>query len=328
MLDPKMPRTFLIDTDTASDDAVALIMALRSKEIRVAAITVVAGNVPIAQATNNALYSAEICNSEVPVFAGAATPLLRELTIADWFHGKDGLGEHGYAPIKRRAESTHAVDAIIDTVRANPGVEIVTLGPLTNVALALSREPSLAKSVKRCIIMGGNPCCEGNVTPAAEFNIWVDPEAAHVVFHSGMNIEMVGWHLCRGEAALSLKDIEHVLALKTPLAEFAIRCNSLAQEAFFRQTGERGISLPDPVAMAIAIDPKLCTSASQHYVEIETASELTRGKTVVDRLDVTSDVRNRAVWAQARANQPNKIHICWTLDIAAWKSALYSALSS
>lgn len=328
MLDPKMPRTFLIDTDTASDDAVALIMALRSKEIRVAAITVVAGNVPIAQATNNALYSAEICNSEVPVFAGAATPFLRELTIADWFHGKDGLGEHGYASIKRRAESTHAVDAIIDTVRANPGIEIVTLGPLTNVALALSREPSLAKSVKRCIIMGGNPCCEGNVTPAAEFNIWVDPEAAHVVFHSGMNIEMVGWHLCRGEAALSLKDIEHVLALKTPLAEFAIRCNSLAQEAFFRQTGERGISLPDPVAMAIAIDPKLCTSASQHYVEIETASELTRGKTVVDRLDVTSDVRNRAVWAQARANQPNKIHICWTLDIAAWKSALYSALSS
>ena len=323
-----MPRTLLIDTDTASDDAVALIMALRSREIRVAAITVVAGNVPIAQATSNALYSAEICNSEVPVFAGAAAPLLRELTIADWFHGKDGLGEHGYVPIKRRAESTHAVDAIIDTVRANPGIEIVTLGPLTNIALALSREPSLAKSVKRCVIMGGNPCCEGNVTPAAEFNIWVDPEAARIVFHSGMNIEMVGWHLCRGEASLSLKDIEHVLALKTSLAEFAIRCNSLAQEAYFRQTGERGMSLPDPVAMAIAIDPKLCTSGSQHYVEVETASELTRGKTVVDRLDVTSDVRNRAVWAQARASQPNKIHICWTLDIAAWKAGLCSALSS
>jgi purine nucleosidase len=299
-----MPRTLLIDTDTASDDAVALIMALRSKEIRVAAITVVAGNVPIAQATNNALYSAEICNSEVPVFAGAATPLLRELTIADWFHGKDGLGEHGYAPIKRRAESTHAVDAIIDTVRANPGVEIVTLGPLTNVALALSREPSLAKSVKRCIIMGGNPCCEGNVTPAAEFNIWVDPEAAHVVFHSGMNIEMVGWHLCRGEAALSLKDIEHVLALKTPLAEFAIRCNSLAQEAFFRQTGERGISLPDPVAMAIAINPKLCTSSSHHHVEIETASELTRGMTVVDRLNVALDTR-QPVYLVASACAPS-----------------------
>jgi purine nucleosidase len=328
MLAPKMPRTFLIDTDTASDDAVALIMALRSKAIRVAAITVVAGNVSISQAVNNALYCAEICDSNVPVFPGAATPLLRELTTAEWFHGKDGLGDHGYAPTKRRAESTPAADAIIETIRANPGIEIVTLGPLTNLALALSREPNLAKSVARCVIMGGNPCCEGNVTPAAEFNIWVDPEAARIVFHSGLNIEMVGWHLCRGQAALNHKDIEHVLALKTPLAEFTVRCNSVAQYAYFKQTGERGISLPDPVAMAIAIDPKLCTSSSQHHVEIETVSDLTRGKTVVDRLNVTADTRNRDTWSQVHARQPNKIHICWTLDIPAWKAALYSSLAS
>jgi len=322
-----MPRIFLIDTDTASDDAVALMMALRSREIRVAAITVVAGNVPLAQATSNALYSAEICHSDVPVFPGDASPLLRELTTADWFHGKDGLGDHGYAPKKRRAESVHAADAIIGTVRANPGIEIVTLGPLTNLALALSREPRLAQSVNRCIIMGGNPCCEGNVTPAAEFNIWVDPEAARIVFHSGMNIEMVGWHLCRGEAALGLKDIDQILALKTPLSEFSMRCNSVAQDAYFTQTGERGISLPDPVAMAIAIDPKLCTSSSQQHVEIETASELTRGMTVVDRLNVTHDARNRLIWSQAHAGQPNRIHICWTLDVPGWKAALYSSLA-
>jgi purine nucleosidase len=327
MFASKMPCTFLIDTDTASDDAVALIMALRSKQIRVAAITVVAGNVSVSQAVNNALYCTEICDSNVPVFPGAATPLLRELTTADWFHGKDGLGDHAYAPVKRRAESMHAADAIIETIRANPGIEIVTLGPLTNLALALSRESSLAKSVARCVMMGGNPCCEGNVTPAAEFNIWVDPEAARIVFHSGLNIEMVGWHLCRGQAALSHQDINHVLALKTPLAEFAIRCNSVAQDAYFKQTGERGISLPDPVAMAIAIDPKLCTSSSQHHVEIESASQLTRGMTVVDRLNVTADTRNRAGWSQAHARQPNKIHICWTLDIPAWKAALYSSLA-
>jgi purine nucleosidase len=323
-----MSRTFLIDTDTASDDAVALIMALRSREIRVAAITVVAGNVPLHQATSNALYSAEICNSDVPIFSGAAAPLLRELTTADWFHGKDGLGDHGYAPTKRRAESIHGADAIVETVRANPGIEIVTLGPLTNLALALSREPSLAQSVKRCIVMGGNPCCEGNVTPAAEFNIWVDPEAARIVLHSGINIEMVGWHLCRGEAALGLKDIDHVLALNTALSEFAIRCNSVAQDAYFTQTGERGISLPDPVAMAIAINPKLCTSSSLHHLEIETASELTRGMTVVDRLNVTRDTRNRFIWSQAHARQPSKIHICWTLDIPGWKAALYSSLAA
>jgi purine nucleosidase len=321
-----MPRAFLIDTDTASDDAVALIMALRSPEVRVAAITVVAGNVPLEQATSNALYTAELCGSDVPVFPGAGAPLRRTLTTADWFHGKDGLGDHGYAPAKRRAESTHAVDAIISTLRGNPGIEVITLGPLTNLALALSRAPKIAAHVSRCIVMGGNPCCEGNVTPAAEFNIWVDPEAARRVFHSGLPIEMVGWHLCRGEAALRQRDIDHVLSLNTPLADFAIRCNSVASQAYLKQTGEDGISLPDPVAMAIALNPALCTS-STHYVDIETSSDLTRGMTAVDRLNVAEDTRNRATWARAIELRA-KAHICWTLDIPGWKSALFSALRS
>jgi len=322
-----MPRTFLIDTDTASDDAVALIMALRSREVRVAAITVVAGNVPVEQATSNALYTAELCGSDVRIYAGAGKPLIRKLVCADWFHGKDGLGDHGYAPAKRRAEPMNAVEAIIQTVRANPGIEIVTLGPLTNVALALSREPRLAESVKRCVIMGGNPCCEGNVTPAAEFNIWVDPEAARIVFHSGMRIEMVGWQLCRGQAALNEPEIADLLARKNPLADFAVRCNSTAADAYFKQTGERGISLPDPVAMGIALNPALCRSSSEHFVEIETASELTRGATVVDRLNVAGDTRNAAVWEQTIDEQPRKIHICWSLDIPAWKRLLFSAFN-
>src|ERR1700756_4983305 len=188
-----MTRTLLIDTDTASDDAVALIIALRSRDVRVAAITVVAGNVSVAQATSNALFTAELCGADVPVYSGAEGPLLRKLVIADWFHGADGLGDHGYKPAKRRVESAHAVDALIQTVDENPGIEIVTLGPLTNVAMALLREPKLASSVKRCVVMGGAPCCVGNVTPAAEFNIWVDAEVARIVFQSGMPVEMVGW---------------------------------------------------------------------------------------------------------------------------------------
>jgi purine nucleosidase len=322
-----MPRTFLIDTDTASDDAVALIMALRSREVRVAAITVVAGNVPIAQATSNALYTVELCGSDVPIYSGAERPLKRNLETADWFHGADGLGDHGYAPSKRRSEKHDGVDAIIETVRANPGIEIVTLGPLTNIALALNREPKVAVNVSRCIIMGGAPCCEGNVTPAAEFNIWVDPEAARIVFLAGLPTEMVGWQLCRGEAALSLKEIDHVLAMKTPLAEFAIRCNSTAQQAYFTQTGEQGICLPDPVAMSIALNPALCTSSGNHYVDIETASELTRGMTVVDRLNVAADSRNRDTWA-GPLSRKSKAHICWSLDIPGWKAALYSSLAA
>jgi purine nucleosidase len=321
-----MTRTLLIDTDTASDDAVALIMALRSRDVRVAAITVVAGNVPVAQATSNALFTVELCDADVPVYSGAEAPLLRKLVIADWFHGADGLSDHGYKPTKRRAERRHAVDALIETVQQNPGIEIVTLGPLTNLAMALLREPKLAASVKRCVVMGGAPCCAGNVTPAAEYNIWVDPEAARIVVHSGLRLEMVGWQLCCGDAVLDEKDIDHVLRLKNPIAEFAIRSNNTAAEAFFTQTGQRGISLPDPVCMGIALNPALCTCSSEHYVEIEVSSELTRGMSVVDRLDVATDCRNRDVWANA-IERGRKVHVCWSLDIPQWKNLLFSALA-
>src|SRR5438874_1609575 len=309
-----VPRAFLIDTDTASDDAVALIIALRSPDVRVVAITTVAGNVGVRQAARNALYTAELCGSNVPVFVGAEKPLRREHQSADWFHGKDGLGDHGYAPPKRTLEKQHGVDAIVERIEANPGLVLVTLGPLTNVALALQRKPEIATKVSRCVVMGGAPCCEGNVIPAAEFNIWCDPEAARIVMRSGLPVELVGWHLCRGEAALKLNDIERVLSLDTPLARFAIECNSRAQEAYFEQTGEHGISLPDPVCMSIALDPSIVTNQTENYVEVETTSELTRGMTVVDRLNVAANDRNKAIWADVR-KQGVKAKVVWTIDI-------------
>lgn len=322
-----MPRVFLIDTDTASDDAVALIMALRSAEVRVAAITTVAGNVPVEQATRNALYTAELCDAATPIYMGCAEPLTRKLEDATWFHGQDGLGDQGYPAPKRSAEKAHAVDAIIETVRAHPGIEVVTLGPLTNVALALKRDPGIVRNVSRCVVMGGNPCCVGNVTPAAEYNMWVDPDAARIVCRSGLPIELVGWHLCRGEAALSAGDMERALALGTTLAKFAIDCNSTAREAFFRQTGEVGISLPDPVAMSVALDPSICTTAGNHYLDVEAVSELTRGMTVVDRLDAAENPRNQAVWAET-VRHARPARICWTIDVARWKALLFAALAS
>jgi purine nucleosidase len=316
---------FLIDTDTASDDAVALIMALRAPGVRVLAITTVAGNVAVEQATKNALYTAELCGANVPVYPGAEKPLTRSHESADWFHGRDGLGDHGYPPARQVPEKQHAVEAIIASIEANPGLVLVTLGPLTNIALALQRRPGIAAKVGHCVIMGGAPCCEGNVTPAAEYNIWCDPEAAQIVFHSGLPIEMVGWHLCRGDAILSLRDIEHVLSLNTPLARFAIECNSRAQEAFLEQTGEHGISLPDPVAMSIALDASIVTTQSEHLVDVETRSELTRGMTVVDRLNVAGNERNRRIWAPL-LNRGIKTKVPWTIDNARWKQSLYAAL--
>jgi purine nucleosidase len=316
---------FLIDTDTASDDAVALIMALRSPNVRVLAITTVAGNVAVQQAARNALYTAELCGSEVPVFVGAEEPLNRPHLSADWFHGRDGLGDHGYPPPRRAPEKIPALEAIVSTVECHPGIVLVTLGPLTNLALALQLNPGIAANVSRCVIMGGAPCCEGNVTPAAEYNIWCDPEAARIVLRSGLPIELVGWHLCRGDAALNPTDIKHVLSLGTPQARFAIECNSRAQEAYFEQTGEHGISLPDPVAMSIALDPTIVTHHSEHYVDVETSSELTLGMTVVDRLNVAGNDRNRAVWAPV-LRSGRKAKICWTIDNRRWKQALYTAL--
>src|SRR5277367_4654346 len=276
-------------------------MALRSAQIQALAITTVAGNVDVQQATRNALYTAELCDSKVPVFSGAERPLKRPHVDASWFHGRDGLGDHGYPPPRRAAEKQSAVDAIIDTIASHPGLVMVTLGPLTNVALALQKKPGIAANVSRCVVMGGAPCCEGNVTPAAEYNIWCDPEAARIVVRSGLPIELVGWHLCRGEAVLNPSDIQQVLGFETPVAKFAIECNSRGQEAFLEQTGQHGISLPDPVAMAIALDPSIITAQSAHFLEVETESELTCGMTVVDRLDVAHNERNREVWSAALA---------------------------
>lgn len=320
-----MTRRFLIDTDTASDDAVALIMALRSSQIEVLAITTVAGNVGVQQASRNALYTAELCGSRVPVFTGAESPLARPHCSADWFHGRDGLGDHNYSPPRRATEKQNATDAIISIIQANPGLELVTLGPLTNLALALQKQPAIAQLVSRCVIMGGAPCCEGNVTPAAEYNIWCDPEAARIVVRSGLPVELVGWHLCRGEAVLNPSDIQRVLALHTPLADFAIECNTRAQQAFFEQTAEHGISLPDPVAMAVALDPSIVTSQSAHFLEVEIDSELTAGMTVVDRLNVAHNERNRKIWEPQFAKN-NRAKIIWTIDNTRWKHSLFSAL--
>jgi purine nucleosidase len=320
-------RPFLIDTDTASDDAIALIMALRNPHIEVLAITTVAGNVPLSQATRNALYTAELCGSSVPVFPGAEKPLKRPHSGAEWFHGNDGLSDRGYRPPRRVPEKEPAVDAIIRTIEAHPGLVLVTLGPLTNIALALQKVPVIAARVARCVVMGGAPCCEGNIIPAAEYNIWCDPEAARTVVRSGLPIELVGWQLSRHGAVLHAPDIQHVLAFNNPIAKFAIDCNSRGQQAYFVQTGEHGICLPDPVAMAVALDPSIVTAHSDHFLEVETESELTRGMTVVDRLNVAADERNRKIWADALA-AGHKAKILWTIDDARWKQALYAALQS
>jgi purine nucleosidase len=320
-------RSFLIDTDTASDDAVAIMMALAHPDVRVLGLTTVAGNVGLEQATRNALLTVEICGAEAPVFMGAGQPLMRALQDAHWFHGKDGLGDHGYPAPSQAPEPEHAVEAIVRLAHDEPGLTLVTLGPLTNIALALAREPMIAAKIGRCVVMGGAPCCEGNVTPAAEYNIWVDPEAARAVFRSKLKIEMVGWHVSRGDSVLSDAEVAEIEALGTAKAHFAMESNSRAREAYRVQTGEVGLSLADPTAMAVALDRSVGLLWSRHRVAIECASDLTRGMTVVDRLGVNSDAINADVWGAA-AGQSDGADILWTFDSARFKAMLKAALAA
>lgn len=317
-------RTLLIDTDTASDDAVALIMALRDPGVRVAAITTVAGNVDVDRATANALLVVERCAADVPVHRGAAQPLARPLQDARWFHGDDGLGDHGYPPARRAPHARPAVEAIVDTIRAHPGLDVVTLGPLTNVARAFATAPEIAARIGRLVVMGGAPTGLGNVTPAAEYNVWVDPEAARKVLLSGAPIELIGWELSRGDAVLDQRDIDRLLALPGELPGFVIECNSRAREAYREQTGEDGISLPDAIAMAIALDPSVGTQWSRHCVDVEDTSPLTRGMTVVDRLGVAGNAINRDIWKDAIATNVN---VCWSIDTRRYKAMLEGSLA-
>lgn len=318
-------RYFWIDTDMGSDDAVALMMAFRAKGIEVVGVSVLAGNVPLQQAGKNARFVAELCGSNAPVYAGASKPLLRHYVDATWFHGEDGLSGRGGNP-QQAPESRHAVEALIAAVHEYPNLEVVTLGPLTNIALALAHDPSIAQKISRCVVMGGAACTYGNVTPAAEYNIWVDPDAARMVFLSGMAVEMVGWEFCIADFALNEAEVAELRALKNPLSEFAIDSNEIAIQAYYRQTGLRGLSLPDPVAMAVAIDPSIAEQ-SKHYVEVEVNSELTRGMTLVDKLNVAEDSRNKDVWAQAVSAGKN-VSVTWQVDTSAWKALLMQLLAS
>ena len=279
-------RRFLIDTDTASDDAVALVMALREPTVSIDAITVVAGNVPLDQAVQNALYTVELCGSDVPVFAGQSAPLMRELQTAEDVHGNDGMGDIGLALSGRQPSETNAIDVIIDTIMASPGeITLVTLGPLTNIAVALLRQPAIAGSTARCFVMGGAGAGPGNVTPLAEFNLWGDPEAARIVVRSGMPLTFVGWDISVASATFGPEDAANLRECG-PLGKFCVDIQAVLDVYAKESSGISGFDLPDPMAMAVAIEPSIATVERRH-VEVLIGDGPGRGKDVIDWHGVT-----------------------------------------
>tara|TARA_B110000240_G_C13485135_1_gene447066 strand:- start:285 stop:1250 length:966 start_codon:yes stop_codon:yes gene_type:complete len=319
-----MKNKYFIDTDTASDDAVALLMALEWEDVEVLGISIVSGNMSVEQGSINARYTVEICKKDVPVYVGADTPLVKKREHADWFHGPDGMGNMNYPAPKLQETDEDFIEVLNNHIMENPDkITLVTLGPLTNIANFIKKYPESFLKLKNIVIMGGASNTVGNVTPAAEYNIWCDPEAADIVFRSKHHdIAMVGWELCRGEANLTEEEMELAYGFKTEKADFTIDCNKHALDSSQNWLGDPGLGLPDPVAMSVALNPDVTTKASRHNVQVVIDGPA-RGMTIVDQLHVgESDPHIDEYWSHTERN----INVIWEIDSNEWKETLYKTI--
>jgi purine nucleosidase len=286
-------RKIIIDTDPGQDDAVAILLALASPELQVLGITAVAGNVPLALTEKNARKICELAGRpEIKVFAGAVHPMLRRLVTAENVHGKTGLDGPELPEPKMPLQEGHAVDFILETLmREEAGsVTLCPLGPLTNIALALEREPKIAPRIREIVLMGGGFFEGGNVTPAAEFNIYVDPHAADVVLKSGIPIVMVPLD-CTHKALTTAKRVAAFRNLGTRPGVAVAELLEFFERFDESKYGTDGGPLHDPCVIAYLLKPELF-SGRHINVSVETASELTMGMTVADWWGVTGREKN------------------------------------
>ncbi len=272
-----------IDTDPGVDDALALLMALADPKVELLGLGIAAGNVGLEHTVRNALKLLEVAAADVPVFAGCAAPLVRPAEDAAYVHGRDGFGDTGYRLPTRAAEAEHAAQAMLRLSRAHPGeLTLVTLGPLTNLAVALSLDPTLPTRVPRLVVMGGAINGRGNTSVPAEFNIAFDPEAAHVVFSRWPHFELVDWEATLAHALPGPK-VSRWLAQPSPRAAFYDAISRLTRAWSQPRYGEDWHSA-DALAMAVALAPEGVLAAEDRPVAIELDGGLTRGASVVDWL--------------------------------------------
>jgi purine nucleosidase len=277
-----MSRRVIVDTDTAGDDTQALVMALRSERLSVEAVTVVAGNVEFDYEVENAKYTLDLVGrSDVPVYEGAESPLLKDWDHADHIHGEGGLGGDLFPDTGIDSAEGHAVDAIVERARAAPGeFSLLCIGPLTNVALALAREPDLPDLLDEVIVMGGAVGTLGNDTPAAEFNFWVDPDAAKRVV-SDLDVTLVDWGLTQRHATFGPAAFERVADLDTPEADYFETITAHLRETLADED-EVGITMPDSLAAARLVAPEIVTERSRYHLDVDEREGLTRGYSLVD----------------------------------------------
>jgi purine nucleosidase len=303
-----MELSLVIDTDTASDDAVALIIAARTPGTKIRAVTVVAGNVPLGYGVRNALGTlALLGRDEVAVHAGLDAPLLRPLETAQVVHGENGMSGVEVPEARRTVEDEHAVDFLRRVARDEPGTHtLVALGPLSNIATALLLDPDLLTRFRHTYMMAGAADGIGNVHRVGEYNVWADPEAASIVFDAPGDKTMIGWDVSRASAVMS-PDEQQRMSGSGALGRFVSDINRATDEFSRAHSDLGGYVLPDPLAMAIALDPTIATRTSTHHVTIG-LDDRTRGGTFVDHRD--------------NAPGPN-VHVVWAVDEPRFKDLLF-----
>ncbi len=273
-------RKFIIDTDTGSDDAVALLLAGLTK-MNILGVTTLCGNAPLEQATLNALMSMEVGGIDAPVYKGAKQPLVKSLATASCVHGKDGMGDCDLVHPKNKPCKGHAVEFILDTVEENPDeIEIIALGPATNIALAIMKDRETMKKVKRIWSMGSAGFGPGNATPVAEFNVYTDAEAYAVMLSSGIPVTIIGFDMCGGDSVLDENEIAE-LRNGSPVSKFAASCTSALVRHYKNKHGVAKLELPDPVAVAAAIWDDVVLEAPDCYCFCCTSEPHTYGQVVV-----------------------------------------------
>jgi purine nucleosidase len=291
-----MPLPIIIDTDPGQDDAVAILLALASPEFDILGLTIVAGNVPLALTEKNARKICELAGKpDVKVYAGADRPLMRTLVTAEHVHGRTGLDGPDLPEPKMALQEQHAVDFIIETLmREKPGsVTICALGPLTNIAMALNREPAIGPRIREIVAMGGGFFEGGNVTPAAEFNIYVDPHAARIVLNAGIPFTLIPLD-CTHKALTSKARVEKFRVMKNHSGPATAELLDFFERFDEQKYGTDGGPLHDPCVIAWLLQPELFKGRKVN-VSVECESELTMGMTVIDWWRVTERPANAMV---------------------------------
>ncbi len=295
------PKRILIDTDPGIDDSLAILLALASPEVQLEGLTVVHGNCSTEQGTTNALSVLEMAEAgRVPVSKGCALPLVQPSLLAPETHGETGIGYARLPMPKLTPVDQHAVDFLIEKLLASPGeITLVAIGPLSNVALALRREPKIIPAIKEIISMGGAIRHPGNTTPLAEFNVYVDPHAAHIVYHAGVPLTLVPLDVTY-QCVLTLQDVQRLLKIELPLTRFIADSTRFYMSFHDEYQKIQGCVINDPLALALAFQPDL-VECEDLYVDVDISGGVSMGNTYADFYQMTGKPANMKVALSVRA---------------------------